>query len=307
VVMQCRATSVLVTHDHPSVSDRVTASSHFASLMLAAAVVAVGCRAEGSGEPVSVAVPAWASASLDATEANAKPSGCRMLVTELCSQFGAESGVCRRIRSRSERFSDERCEAMLEHYDEVAAEARRVEEGKKALLAAHGSKPLGHPPWFGPADAKVTLVEFSDFTCSECARGSPVAQQIRNRHPGVRFVFRQGPLATRPEAHRVAEASLAAHAQGKFWEYHDLLFSNQHDLSDSALRRYAKEVGLDLGRFRKALDTREYAAEVDADLKLGKMAMVGKPPAMFVNSERVDFPYEVVALDEAIDGAKADR
>lgn len=275
--------------------------------MLAAIVAEPGCKAEGSGEQVTVTVPGHASASLDATAARAKLSSCRMLVTELCAQFGAESGVCRRIGSRSQHFSDERCAAMLKHYDKVADEARQVEQGKQALLAAHGIEPHGRPPSFGPADAKVTLVEFNDFACTECARGAPVATQVRNRYPDVRITFRQYPSATRPEAHLAAEASLAAHAQGKFWEFHDCLFSNQHDLSRSALDRYAREVGLKLGNFSRALDNHEYAAQVDADLELGKQALVSKSPAMFANGDWVDFPYDVVALDEVIDGAKAQR
>jgi protein-disulfide isomerase len=305
--MRSRATSVLVNPGNPAVRHTVAARRRVGGWMLVVVVAGIGCKAEGSGQPASVGAFGHATAGLDAGSAKVKPSNCRMLVTEFCAQFGAESGVCRRIGSRAQHFSEPRCAAMLEHYEEVAEEARRVEEGVQALAAAHGSKPLGHPPSFGPVDAKVTLIEFTDFTCSECARGSPVAEQVRNRHPSVRFVFRQSPIGARPEAHRVSEASLAAHAQGKFWEYHDLLFSNQHDLSDRALERYAKQVGLDLVRFKRALDTHEYAAEVDADLELGKKALVSKPPAMFVNRERVDFPYDVVALDEAIEKANADR
>lgn len=273
--------------------------------MLATVLAGVGCKGEGNGERVPATVPVRASANLESVAAKPETSSCRMLVSMLCSQFGQESGVCRRIGVRSQRFSNERCTAMLTHYAKVADEAQRVEDGNLALLAAHGSEPLGHPPFFGPADAKLTLVVFSDFTCDDCARGSPVATQIRNRYPEVRFVFRQFPLATRPESHLLAEASLAANSQGKFWEFHDILFSNQHDLSRGALERYAKEVGIQLGKFRKALDTNEYAAQVDADMELGKRAVIHNPPALFANGEWVDFPYDVGALDEVIEGAKA--
>jgi len=292
-------------HGQPSLHVRDNTLGRFAGLLLVASVVAVGCKAEGSRERVSVTVPVPESANRVVAAATARPNSCRMLVTELCTEFGDKSGVCRRMRTRALRFSDERCQTMLKHYDKVADEARRVEEGKQALLEAHSTEHAGNPPAFGPANAKVTLVEFSDFTCSECARGSLVTNQIRSRYPEMRFVFRQYPSALEPQAHRVAEASLAAQAQGKFWEFHDCLFSNQHDLSDAALTRYAKEVGLDLARFSKALDTHAYAARVDADLALGKKATVSKPPALFANGEWVDFPYDSDALDAMLDGAKA--
>jgi hypothetical protein len=115
-----------------------------------------------------------------------------------------------------------------------------------------------------------TLVEFSDFQSADCGRAAPMARMLRELFPDrVRFVFRQYPSTRHPDAHLAAEASLAAHAQGKFWEHHDVLFANPHDLRRPALERYAAEIGLDLAAFRHALDARLFAEDVDADIALG--------------------------------------
>jgi predicted DsbA family dithiol-disulfide isomerase len=230
---------------------------------------------------------------------------CDRLASKLCADLGQEA--CQPAKTQIQSFSAERCTAMLERYPEVAAEWQRMHEGHQAFMAAHRPEALRGVPGFGPADARVTMVEFSDFECDDCARGSPVANHVRNRYGGaVRFVFRQYPLGTHPYARLAAEASLAAEAQGKFWEYHDLLFSNQHDLSRAALERYAKVAGLRLEQFRQALDQHKFSAEVDRDLELGHQVFVaGGVPAMFVNGQRVKFPYDVVALTSMIDDALA--
>jgi hypothetical protein len=229
---------------------------------------------------------------------------CARLVSQLCADVG--QAACEAPKSRIQKFPAEQCSVMLEHYPEVAAEVRRLDEGHRAFMQAHRPETLRGVPGFGPADAKVTLVEFSDFESAECARGSPLATHIKNVYAGrVRFVFRQFPRG--PHSHLAAEAALAANAQGKFWEYHDLLFSNQHDLSRAALERYAKTAGLGLGQFRQALDRGEFAAQVDRELELGKQAFVGDVPALFVNGKHVEFPYDVAALSGIIDQALAGK
>jgi protein-disulfide isomerase len=229
---------------------------------------------------------------------------CERLATKLCAEVGQEA--CQPAKTRFRSFPAERCSVMLQHYPEVAAEARRIDEGRRALIDAHRPSALAGVPGFGPADAKVTLVEFSDFESAECARGSPLARHIKNVHGDrVRFVFRQLPRG--PHAHLAAEAALAANAQGKFWEYHDILFSNQHDFSRAAFERYAKLTALDLPQFRKALDRAEFAAAVDRDLELGRRVFVSDLPSLFVHGRHVEFPYDVVALSEIIDQALAAR
>src|SRR5262249_14680194 len=98
-----------------------------------------------------------------------------------------------------------------------------------------------------------------------------------------------------------AEASLAAHAQGKFWALHDLLFQNQRDLERASLDRYAAQAGLDLGKVKKALDEHTYSPAGKSDVKLGTEAHVSGTPSMFIGTERVENATDFESLSHAID------
>lgn len=205
-------------------------------------------------------------------------------------------------------FSAQRCLAMLSRYDETARSAWRLAEGRKALLAADQSTKHGPAPIIGSVSAPITAVLFSDFASPECARGAPIATVVRNLYPEqVRLVFRQFPSSRNQSAHLAAEASLAAHAQGKFWRFYDVMFGNPQSHDRAALERCAKEAGLDLVAFERALDRAEFAADVDADRELGVDVNVRELPALFVNGRHVEFPYGAVELAEILDKALAQR
>lgn len=146
---------------------------------------------------------------------------------------------------------------------------------------------------------------FADFDSPACARGAPIATSIRNLHQGeVHLVFRQFPLSTNPDSHLAAEASLAAQAQGRFWQFYDVMFGNEITHSRAALERYAKTAGLELTAFERALDSHEFVADVEADRKLGKKLGVGQVPALFVNGKRVSFPFAEDELAQVISDAQ---
>jgi len=136
----------------------------------------------------------------------------------------------------------------------------------------------------GPENAPITIVEFSDFQCPYCSRANESVEQVMKAYPNqVRLVFRHFPLDFHQQAPKAAEASLCAQDQGKFWEMHDKLFANQKALEVPALKGYAKELGLDTGKFDKCLDSGEKAATVQADLADGKKVGVNGTPAFFIN------------------------
>jgi protein-disulfide isomerase len=227
---------------------------------------------------------------------------CELLVNRLCSQFGGTSEVCGIARSETPGLRQEHCAAMLGRYEQVADEALRLAAGRKALENPRPASSHGEVPAFGPAEAKVTVVQFSDFDCADCARASRASTTLKNLYgDSVRFVFRQFPLSTHANARLAAEASLAAQAQGRFWEYHDVLFANQHELGRSALERYAAHVGLNVPEFKRALDDHRFAPDVDADRTLGRDLLIAEAPAMFVNGKRVDVPYGVDELAVVVD------
>jgi protein-disulfide isomerase len=157
---------------------------------------------------------------------------------------------------------------------------------------------------FGPVDAKVQIVEFSDFQCPYCAKAADVVHQVKEKYGDrVRFVFRQFPLGMHPLARPAAEAALAAGSQGKFWEFHDLLFKNQQQLGRPNLEEHAKKAGLDVAAFKKSLDDHKFGAAVDADMKLGADVKVNGTPTMFINGTRITDPASFPAVAEAIDNA----
>jgi len=252
-------------------------------------LVAVGCRARP--EPSRDHGPPPASSTVDAS------SECSSLRAKICEQYGPASEECELVTEQVAGFSPTRCGTMLERYPEMAESAAALVEGRRALTAREQNLTHGPAPSLGAPNAPITMVFFGDFSSPACARGALLAQAIRNLYADrVRLVFRQFPLTSNPQAALAAEASLAAHAQGKFWRYYELLYGNQHAQDREALVRYAKEAGLEVNAFARALDQHVHAADVAQDRELGRKLGVIDLPALFVNGRRVEFPYGELEL-----------
>jgi len=116
----------------------------------------------------------------------------------------------------------------------------------------------------------------------------------------VRFIFKQFPLDIHSEAAVAAEASLAAQAQGKFWEMHDRFYANFRSISEARILTWAQEVGLDLTRFKKDLDSHKYLARVRAEEKQGEDAGVVGTPTFYINGKRLNSFFEVATIDPVI-------
>lgn len=153
-------------------------------------------------------------------------------------------------------------------------------------------------PARGPEDAKVTVVEFTDYECPFCGRYfnetyRPLLEAYEGR---IRYVVRNFPITTiHANAQKAAEAAECAHAQGKFWRYHDILFRNQAALTVPDLKRYATEAGVDRKKFDQCLDEGAKAAVVNRDLEDGKRYGVRGTPTFFINGE---FTAGAKSLDE---------
>jgi protein-disulfide isomerase len=160
-------------------------------------------------------------------------------------------------------------------------------------------------PSRGPANAKVEVIEFSDFQCPYCLRAYPVVNQVLTAYGDkIRFVYRNYPLASHPDARPAAEAGACAAEQGKFWEYHNRLFEHQDKLSDTDLKGHAAALGLDMGKFTACVNTRKYQKDVDADIAAANEVGVTGTPAFFINGRPLEGaqPYEAfkAVLDEEL-------
>jgi protein-disulfide isomerase len=145
--------------------------------------------------------------------------------------------------------------------------------------------PTDGAPVRGLAEAPVTVVEFSDFHCPFCKRAQGTLKQILERYPGkVRHVFRDFPVdGLHPQARQAAEGARCARDQGKFWEYHDVLFTNPPRATPDDLQRYAEQAGLDAPMFARCISTGTHRASVQRDLDEGIRLGVTGTPAFFIN------------------------
>jgi protein-disulfide isomerase len=137
----------------------------------------------------------------------------------------------------------------------------------------------------GPGDATVVIVEFSDFQCPYCKTVVATVKQVLDRYPGkVRWIFRDFPIARiHPDAPKAHEAARCAGVQGKFWEYHDVLFERSPRLSRADLQQYAGDLKLDAAAFAECLDSQRFAEAVAADIAEGGELGVSGTPTFYVN------------------------
>lgn len=177
---------------------------------------------------------------------------------------------------------------------------------------------LEKAPFMGEKNAKVTLVEFTDYQCPFCARhATQVLPQIVSEYVKtgkVKYVLRNFPLeAMHTAAAKAAEAASCAGEQGKFWEMHLRLLANPKALDPKNLSEYAGALKLELPRFQQCLDSGKYAASVRQDLADGQQAGVNGTPSFFLGltdagqgklraTEMLEGAQPFPAFQEAIDG-----
>lgn len=228
------------------------------------------------------------------------------------------------------RVRQPKAEVAAQIRDHLADEKRRA--GRDALVGRlrgeHGARVLLEPLRIvvdspasaakGPADAPVTVVEFSDFQCPACKSVAPVIDRLREAYPEqVRVVFRHFPLRSiHPQAQLAAEAATCAREQREeaFWTMHDALFAGQSALGRDDLVARAGSLGLDEDTFVACLDGGSARAAVDTDVREGEQAGVNSTPSIFVNGRPVALlrnqdPVETLSavVDDELRRAKADR
>lgn len=156
----------------------------------------------------------------------------------------------------------------------------------------------------GNASAPVTIVEFSDFQCPFCLRAHSTVQGLLAKYDGrVKLAYRDFPLREiHPQAQKAAEASRCAAEQGKFWEYHDLLFANPVKLGEAALKDDARKLSLDTAQFEFCLDSGKFKPSIEEDLQAGIKAGVNGTPGFFINGIFLNGAQPAEEFEKIING-----
>lgn len=185
--------------------------------------------------------------------------------------------------------------------DYIRAELKRKMNEAPPVLDEPVSIPINGDPSTGPDNAKITLVEFSDFQCPYCALAVGNLKNLLAKHPNdLRLVFKEFPLDIHSQAEFAAEAALAAHEQGKFWPMHDKLYANFRSLSPEKITEIAKELGLDIPRFEADLKSGKYKPVVAKEIDQGERAGVMGTPTLFVDGKHYNGPMDTAAMENVI-------
>jgi protein-disulfide isomerase len=169
-------------------------------------------------------------------------------------------------------------------------------------------------PMWGSRTAPVTVVHFSDFQCPFCSRVDPAMQQIRTTYgpDKVRIIWKNEPLPMHPHAKPAAEAAMGVFAlkgNDAFWKFHDKLFHNQNALNRENFEAWAKDLGVDMAKFKAGLDAHTWAKKVEDDANEGHKVGVNGTPATFINGVEVSgaqpFDKFKTVIDQELQKAQA--
>lgn len=210
-----------------------------------------------------------------------KQSRIDQVYAESAGGLGDMSEEEAKQRIRIELEGNEKVEA----YKKALAELRR--KASVEVLLVEPSPPVVRISDSGPSkggrDAPVLIVEFSDFQCPYCKQATSTLKQVLQSYgERVRLVFKHTPLPIHADAFKAAQAAVCADKQGRFWEYHDRLFSS-NVLSTDALRKEAAELGLEMTEFNTCLDSEASRAAVLKDMKEAKQADIQGTPSFVIS------------------------
>jgi protein-disulfide isomerase len=196
-------------------------------------------------------------------------------------------------------------------YDTLIKDGKGAPELEKKTVALSPSAPAR-----GNLNSKVVIQEFSDFQCPYCKRSEDAVNDVmKNYGDKIKFVWRNLPLPMHPDAPLAAQASMEAYKQkgaDAFWKMHDLLYKNQPDqqnqngLKREALDSYAQQLGLNMDKWKAALDNQTHKAEVDADAKAGNDAGIQGTPAFVINGYFINGAQPYAKFRKVIEKALAE-
>lgn len=191
--------------------------------------------------------------------------------------------------------------------EQTAAQLQSAIEGKPVLSTSDAERPsvasldLSHSPVLGPTDAPITIIEFSDLQCPFCARVVPTVKELMKQYPTqIKLVFRNYPLDFHSDAQLAHQAALAAGEQGKFWEMHDLVFTDQESIKRDGLLEKARRLNLDMVKFRADLESDKIKSQIELDKQSGAALRVDGTPTFYVNSQEYSGAISLEQFQAAI-------
>ncbi|MEH1938355.1 MAG: thioredoxin domain-containing protein [Nostoc sp.] len=181
---------------------------------------------------------------------------------------------------------------------------QKVNQAQQAFLQDLKTNPqivIGDSPTIGSIKSKTVLIEFSDFQCPYCAEAHKTLKQLLAKYPDkLRLVYKNLPLISiHAEALPAATAAWAAYQQGKFWEYHDALFTNQKQLGQGLYLDIAKKLNLDLGKFKRHLTLATSA--IKKDIQLAEKLAVSGTPFFIINSPTFSGVVQLADIKSILD------
>lgn len=243
--------------------------------------------------------PALKNRALHAMRTQDCSCGCGMKIAEC------------RVKDPSCAFSRGLAATLVESVRKGKTEAAAIADAKASkfghrpepkLLDDPVAIPTFGSPVTGPANARITLVEFSDFQCPYCTKAVEKINAILKAYPNdVKLIFKQYPLDSHPQAQISAQAALAAHQQGKFWPLHDVMFANRPTLSRKSILGWAAGMGMDMKRFEADMDSDAMKKAVARDLADGDKAGVEGTPTVFINGQRFNGELALEAVRPVIE------
>lgn len=187
-----------------------------------------------------------------------------------------------------------------------------AEQTKKTPVEVFIKKPrrptfpveVGDAPVTGGKDAKVTIIEFSDFQCPFCAKGADILTKLKQKYgKKIKVAFKNFPLPFHNHAEKAAVAGLCANEQSSdlFWKLHDSMFANQDSLDEQGLKNLAKKAGAKMDQFEKCLAENKYLPQVQASMEEGRKIGVKSTPTFYINGQLINGAQPIEVFSEIID------
>ncbi len=280
--------------------------------MFAIALLLVACDQPTEEELRTMMKEVATEVATDVTNSKTQPLSTAQ--QELSQKVETNAAQAERIKELEKQVASLSAD-LVAVSSEIAEAEVQLEELKKEVVKAKPSTPTGRPDpeayykvevgdaqAIGPKDALVTIVTWSDFQCPYCSRVTSTIETLRKDYGSdLRYVFKHNPLAFHKDARPAAIAAEAAGEQGKFFEMHDKLFENQRDLTEKNFIRWAKELKLDVKKFKRDIDSSAIHDRVDRQQKEGVALGARGTPSFFVNGRFLSGAQPVPAFKKLID------